>query len=69
MAARNEQRNGWRDNLAALEHINADVANQVVDRIDRFAGGHGERFGCTNADHKRACQTWSIGNCDCVDFT
>ena len=51
---RDEKRDGWRDNLATFENIDANVANEVVDGIERFAGCYGQSLGCTNANHEGA---------------
>ena len=40
--------------VAAFENVDADVANEVVDGIERFAGCYGQSLGCANANHEGA---------------
>ena len=68
MPAAHQQRDGGSFEFAALKNVNANVPDQVIDRIDGLAGCHRERFGCPNADHERPSEAGSVGHGNCVEL-
>ena len=66
--AANQQRDGRSLNLPALEHVNANVPNQVVDGIDRLVERDRESLCRCDANHQRTGETRAVGNRNRIDF-
>ena len=51
-----------------VQHADSHVGDEVVDAVERLAGGQGESLGSGHADHERPGQSGARGHGDRVDL-
>ena len=68
MAARDQERPARLGQRTVLDEVDRDVADQVVDAVERLAGRGGQRLGRGESDHQRTHQAGPGGDSDGVQF-